>query len=396
MNRRKALLLSLLAGGLAPARLLAQGRKTREDDSDAPAPARRGRATTRPAASRRRNDDEDTPPDDTPPAEDSPEGLPPNFPEQAGFQFRHWDISRYTALGQDLARPPQAALVEWIFRRTGSTQWHGDKVAVLMANRLRLQAYHSPKVLDQVQEIVERFTDSYADALRIRVRFIAADRPSWRYVHYSRLTSLGRGPQGQQIWSASDADAAVILAQFLGGSAGKQLNPDQTYKMINGQTLTIETLEDREYNAGLQRSSAVGQGYQAGTDKLKEGVVLRLSPLLSYEGNSLEAAIDLRANVVRSLYHARVLAPRDGLSTELTVDVPEVSETRLNQTIQGWNLGQTLVISAGILPGILQSKTGPLNLRIPGTYPTATELLVFINVEIADAPKRQKSPQPDE
>ena len=399
MNRRKALFMSLAAGALAPGRLLAQAaRRGRGEDADRPdpAPARKGKATTRPAASRRSDDEE--PVEEIPSADEAPEDAPANFPEQAGYQWRHWDIGRYTALGQDLGRPPQAALVEWIFRRTGSTTWHGEKIAVLAANRAKLRAYNSPNVLDQVQDVVERFTDAYADTLRVRVRFIAADRPAWRYVHYSRLTSLARGPQGQQVWTASDADAAVILAQFIGGAMGKQLNPDQTYKMINGQTLTIETMEDREYTAGLQRSSAVGLGYQAGSDKLKEGIVLRLSPLLNYEGTGLEAAIDLRANVVRSLYHARVIAPRDGLSTELTVDVPEVSETRLNQTIKGWNLGQTLVISSGILPGILQAKAGPLNLKIPGTYPTSTELLVFINVEVADGPaKRSKEKaQPDE
>ncbi len=53
----------------------------------------------------------------------------------------------------------------------------------------------------------------------------------------------------------------------------------------------------------------------------------------------------------------------------------------MNQTIQGWKLGQTLLISAGIHPGILQDKRGFLNLRIPGTVPTKTELLVFLDVD---------------
>ena len=65
----------------------------------------------------------------------------------------------------------------------------------------------------------------------------------------------------------------------------------------------------------------------------------------------------------------------------MSIDVPEVSETRLNVPVKNWPLGQTLLISGGITPGILQSKTGFLNLRVPGTVPTDTELLVFIEVQ---------------
>jgi hypothetical protein len=377
MNRRKALFLTLLAGGLAPGRLLAQSRKGRDDEEPT---TRRAKATPKRGA--RPRDDEDVP------AEGGADEPPANFPAQVGHQWRTWDIGRYTALAQDTKREPQAALIEWIFRRTGSSEWHGDKIAVLVANRAKLRAYHDPKVLDQVAEVVERFTDAEADVLKVRVRFVAAESPKWRYAVNSMLTPMIRGPQGQQVWTVSNADSALILAQMGINQGGKPLT-DETIKMVNGQTLTIETTEDRDYVAGLQRTSAVGLGYQPGSEKLKEGVVLRLSPLLTYEGTAIDAAVDLRANVVRSLHHVRVIAPREIGPAEMTLDVPEVSETRLNQTIKGWPLGQTLVISAGILPGILQAKSGPLNLKIPGTYPTATELLAFINAEVVDVPPRQ-------
>ena len=390
MNRRKALFWTLLAGGLVPGRLLAQApsRRGRDggEDSREPEDARPRRGKLSPKRIAHRGDDEG--PEAAPAPEDAPEEPPPHFPEQAGHQWRSWDIARYTALAQDLGRPPQTALIEWIFRRTGSSEWHGDKIAVLVANRAKLRAYHSPKVLDQVGEVVERFLDAYADVLKVRVRFVAADNPRWRYSNYSRLTPLARGPQGQQVWSAKVEDAAMILAHMGINQGGKPLT-DQTVKMVNGQTLTVETTEDRDYVAGLQRTSAVGLGFQPGSEKLKEGIVMRLSPLLTYEGDAIDAAIDLRANVVKSLHRTRVIAPREIGPVEMTVDVPEVAETRLNQTLKGWPVGQSLIISAGILPGLLQAKTGPLNLRIPGTYPTTTELLVILDAEIVDAPARK-------
>ena len=57
----------------------------------------------------------------------------------------------------------------------------------------------------------------------------------------------------------------------------------------------------------------------------------------------------------------------------MAIDVPEATQTRLEQTVKNWRLGQTLVISAGIHPGVLSNKGGWFNLPIPGTYPTGTE-----------------------
>ena len=370
MNRRKALFLTLLGGAMAPAGALAQA-----------GPARKGKPAPKRIA--RRDEGEGA---DTTPAEDGPEGPPADFPEQAGHQWREWDIARYTAQAPNQGRP-QSDIIEWIFRRTGTTEWHGEKLAVLGAGRAKLRAYHNPKMLDQVNEVVERFNDAYADVLKVRVRFVAADSPKWRYAIFSRLNPLGSGPQGQQIWSVKAEDAAMVIAQIGINQGGKPLT-DQTVQVVNGQKITVETLSPHSYVAGLQRTSAVGLGFQPGSQKLDEGVVLRLSPLLTYEGDAVDAAIDLKANTVRHLHKTRVIAPREIGPAEMTIDVPEVCETRLNQTVKGWPVGQTLLIAAGIHPGILQSKAGPLNLKIPGTYPTTTELLVFLDVEIVDAPAR--------
>ena len=169
---------------------------------------------------------------------------------------------------------------------------------------------------------------------------------------------------------------------------GFLLLTDQKVAIINGQTLTVKTSESRSYTGGMQRESAVGLGYQPKAESLEEGVTLRLSPLLNYDADTLDAAIDLTANTVKSLHRTRVIAPRDIGPAELTIDVPEVTEARLNQTVKGWPIGQTLLISAGIQPGILQPKGGFMNLRIPGTVPSGTELLIFLDAQLADRPRR--------
>ena len=96
-------------------------------------------------------------------------------------------------------------------------------------------------MLDQVDEVVERFIDAYADVLKVRVRFVAADSPKWRYAIFSRLNPLGSGPQGQQIWSVKAEDAAMVIAQIGINQGGKPLT-DQTVQVVNGQKITVETL----------------------------------------------------------------------------------------------------------------------------------------------------------
>lgn len=392
MNRRTALMLTLLSGGLLPARLAAQ------DDEDAPP-----RPSRRPAARRARPigdeaEAEAEPLDDAPEPIEADGGLPEDFPTEPGHALRTFDISRYTSLPHKSTRP-QDALVEWVFRRTGSAAWHGDRIAALSAGRAQLRAYHNTRVLQQVEEVVERFTAAEpSDVLQVRVRFVAAADPRWRYLVHTRLNPLGSGSQGQQIWTLRADEAAMVLAQMQVHQGFKNLGL-QEFKVINGQPFTVSTTEDLTYVAGPQRDSAAGAGFAPGSGQLQEGVILRMSPLLTYEGDALDVALDLSANTVRKLHAVKILARREVGAVDMTIDVPEVSHSRLNRwysTIRSWPLGQTMLISAGIQPGILQKKTGLFNLRIPGTVPTTTELLVFLDAEtVADAPRTARRPLDD-
>lgn len=383
MNRRKALLLSLLSGGLFPSALKAQDRPRQDPGVFDDVPTRRG--------SERFPVDLEEPargPRDAeagaPPAQESP---PANFRDQAGHAWRSFDIARYVGLAYSESNPnPENEIVKWIFRRTGSAIWHGEKIAVLSAGRAQLRAYHNPTVLKQVEQMVERFIDAETHVLTVRVRFMAAQDPRWRYSIFGRLNRVATGPHGQQVWSISREDANLVHTQLLVYPSFKPL-ADQTVKLVNGQTLTVDTREDLQYFAGAQRESAVGQGFQPSVNTLKEGVVLRFSPLLNFEGDLLDAAVDLEATTVRRLYRTRILTRRELGPNEMAIDVPEVMQTRLNQVVDRWQVGQTLLISAGIAPGILQSKNGIL--RLPFTTPNDTELLVFIDVE----PAREAAPR---
>jgi hypothetical protein len=367
-------------GGTAtprPPTKTAKGRRSSDDD-DSATPAT-------PKRSRNLNEDTDPSAVDDGPTTPSAESVPANFPNQTGFQWQSYPIGEYTALDPNAASP-QTAIIDWIFRRTTPAPWHGEKIAVLCASKTQVRAYNSPKVLKQVSEVVKQFNQAYANLLSVRVRFIAASDSRWRYAVHQRLTPVGSGPQGQQIWYTSIADAEMVISQMQVWQGFKLLG-NTSVEVLNGQTLKFSRVEDKGFTAGIQREGAVGLGFQPKVEKLEEGVVLRFSPLLSYDGDTLDAAVELTTNVVRKLHQVKVIAPREVGTNEINLDVPEASETRLNQPVKGWPLGQTLIISAGIQPGILMDKGGLFNMKIPGTVPSGTELLVVINVEIAKEKK---------
>jgi hypothetical protein len=300
--------------------------------------------------------------------------------QERGFELKTWDISRYTSIPTNVQAPPEKALIDWILLRTGLAEWHADHVTVLSANRQRLIAYNTHEVIKQVDEIVERFVDATDDTLKVQVQFIAAVDPRWRYTVYSRLTYVGGGPQGQQIWTMQSRDAALVLTQMQIQQGFRQLFKDRL-DVINGQTFLVKVKEPRTFVGGLQQDPAGGVTFQPRPGSIEEAITLKLSPLLNYDGNAVDAKIDLAVNTVRMLHRTKVIAPREIGPIETSIDVPDATQTHLEQTVRNWRLGQSLIISCGVHPGILDKKTGLFNLPIPGTYPTATEVLVFLEVE---------------
>ena len=370
MNRRTALLASMFLGGLVPRSLRAQ------------APGRR--LVSRDETAELSAGDSDTAGDGTGAGFEDPD-LPAGFPKDRTFKLDKKDISRYTRIPNHQA-PPEKALIDWIFLRTGIPEWHGDRPAALWANRNYLYAYNSPEILKQVDDIVERFVNAVEDTLNVHVQVVAAVDPRWRYTVYSRLTYVGGGPQGQQIWTMEMNDAALVLSQMQVQEGFRKLARGK-FEMINGQTVKYRTKEERTFVGGLQRDSAAGLAFQPRPETLLEGVLLKFSPLLNFAGTAVDAKIDLSVNTLRALHRTRVIAPREGGSAETSIDVPDATETRLEKTVTDWKLGQTLIISCGIHPGIHDKKSGWFNLPIPGTYPTGTEVLVFLDVTKAEHPR---------
>jgi hypothetical protein len=355
MNRRMALLSTLALGGFA-----------------ASSPAQQTKPRPRLAAD----------PSEPSFRPENNEGFdPPTGFSEPGHKWGIFNISRYTELDHsEDTEHPESALVDWIFRATGSSVWHGEALAAISASKSQLRVYNDAKTLEQVKQVVTRFIDPLFDQMTLRVRVVVAADPRWRYAVYSQLEPKATGPLGQQVWLVDLSTAEMAMAQMSISQSFRKLY-DKRHQMINGQTLFVKLGLDRNYVSGLDRASTSTLGFEPKVSKLEEGVELRLSPLLNYDGTAVDLALDLKAIAVRKLHATRVIAPRRIGPAEMSVDIPEIACSRLNQPIESWLLDRSLVISAGVLPGILEEKTGMFsNVRFPGTGPAPTELLVILDL----------------
>ncbi len=101
---------------------------------------------------------------------------PNTLPNDAGQEWRDYDISPYTARVTSTNRPEQA-IRDWILRETGYEAWHGDVVAVLRADHRTLSVYHTPEMHAVVSEMVDRFVNTEAESQAFGMRVITIGRP---------------------------------------------------------------------------------------------------------------------------------------------------------------------------------------------------------------------------
>src|SRR5262249_25940333 len=151
--------------------------------------------------------------------------------------------------------------------RTGLSEWHGDHVTVLSANRERLIAYNSQEVIKQVDEIVGRFLQPVDDTLQVQVQFIAAVDPRWPYTDLPRRPHDGGGPRGQRIWTMNHCDTAIVLTQMQIQQGFRQL-AKRGVEMINGQTLSMRTHDPRPFVGRLAPESGGGIAFQPKSERI--------------------------------------------------------------------------------------------------------------------------------
>ena len=149
---------------------------------------------------------------------------PGALPNDAGQEWREYDITPYTARVTSTVKPEQAIL-DWILRETGYEAWHTQPLAILSIDSRRLSVYHTPQMHGVVQDVVDRFVNSEAESIVFGMRVVTLRSPDWRAKHHQVLRAVATQSQGVQAWLMAKENAALLVADLRSAATFRNTAP---------------------------------------------------------------------------------------------------------------------------------------------------------------------------
>ena len=301
------------------------------------------------------------------------------LPNDHGQLWREYDITPYTLRVAATARPEQA-VVDWILRETGYEIWHGEPLAVLSANQQTLRVYHTPDMQKIVADIVDRFVSTEADAHAFGLRVVSLSHPNWRGRAQRLLHPVPVQTPGAQAWLLHKEDAAVVLAELQRRSDYREHSSPHLL-VNNGQSAVVSATRGHNYVRGASFRTDGFPGFQPETALVDEGFTLEFSPLLSVDGQIIDAAIKCDIDQVEKIVSVPLEVPAAVAPRQRTkIEVPQMAHFRFHERFR-WPADQVLLVGFGMValpvPSEGQSLVPGLPLPLPSAPPRA-DVLVFV------------------
>ncbi len=297
------------------------------------------------------------------------------LPNDAGQVWREYDITPYTLRVTSTNRPEQA-IVDWILRETGYEAWHSDPLGVLSANGRTLRVYHTPQMQEVVSEIVDRFVNTQAESQAFNARLVTIGSPSWRAKMQHVLHPISVQTQGMQAWVMSKEDAAMMLSELAKRTDYRDHSSPQLL-VQNGQSTVVTGTRPRNYIKDVILKAEVWPGFQPEMAQIQEGFSLEFKPLLSLDGQTIDAVVKCNIDQVEKLNQVMLDVPTPAAPRQRTeIQVPQVDSCRFAEKFH-WPTDMVLVIGFGMAP--TPTPPEPTAVKIPLITPgDHADLLLFI------------------
>ncbi|HVU90441.1 MAG TPA: hypothetical protein VHD36_24160 [Pirellulales bacterium] len=298
------------------------------------------------------------------------------LPNDAGQVWREYDITPYT-VRVTTTNSPEQAIVDWILRDTGYETWHSEPFAFLSANRRSLRVYHTPEMQGRVQDVVDRFVNTEAETSAFSVRVITIAHPDWRIKAKQMLRPVAVQTQGIQAWLVEKEDAALLLAELRKRNDFREHSSPQLL-VNNGQSTTVAATRPKTYTRDITLHPNAWPAYEAELGQFDEGFSLELSPLLSLDGQTIDAVIKCHIDQLEKLVPVMMDVPSPVSSHQrVKVEVPQITHCRLHERFR-WPTGQILLVGLGVVPTPVPNDPA---LKVPLPWPSAAaraDLLVLV------------------
>ena len=299
------------------------------------------------------------------------------LPNDHGQVWREYDIRPYTLRVTSTVRP-ERAIQDWILRETGSDVWFSEPLGFFSVDRDRLVVYHTPDMQRLISETIDRFVNSQAESHVFGVRLVTIGSPNWRAKALRILHPVTVQSPGVQAWLLSKEDAAVLVANLRKRTDYREHNSPNLL-IHNGQSQTVSRIRPRDYVRSVSLHQDAWPGYQPEIGRVDEGFSLQLSPLLSLDGQMIDAVIKCSVDQVEEMLAVwidvpTVVAPRQ----RAQIQVPQRSNWRLHERFR-WPVDQVLLISCGIVAAPAPGRPRTMGFSNPfSTDPPRVEALLFV------------------
>jgi hypothetical protein len=155
--------------------------------------------------------------------------------------------------------------------------------------------------------------------------------------------------------------------------------------LANGQSHTISRTTPRNYVRTVRLRRDVWPGHELDMGQIQEGYSLQISPLMSLDGKTIDAAVRCHIDQVEKLVPVPVDVPSLGGGPQrVQIQVPQVVSWRLHERFR-WPASQVMLLSCGVIASPTAERTGPLGLPIPSVpgialtnSPGRADALLFI------------------
>jgi hypothetical protein len=304
------------------------------------------------------------------------------LPNEHGQIWREYDITPYTLRAGGVARPEQA-IIDWILRDTGTEVWFGEPLGILSASSTTLRVYHTPQMQARVRAIVERFVGQPAIQQTLSVRLMTVSNPNWRADAVAWLRPVDVKSPGVEGWVLARDSATLLLTQLRRRADFREHTAPQI-ELLHGQTHTLSRTQPRHYPRSVQLKPQF-PFYDLVPGQIDEGYRLQISPLLSLDGQTIEAAISCQVDQVERMVPLAIDLPVGNPPPRVTLQVPQLVSWRLVERFR-WPAQEVLLLSCGVVASPAPAAGGMAALLTPlGLGSARADALLMIELRTPTA-----------
>ncbi|MCA9212692.1 MAG: hypothetical protein KDB27_06495, partial [Planctomycetales bacterium] len=217
------------------------------------------------------------------------------------------------------------------------------------------------------------------DQVGVSVRLMTVGTVNWRSKAWPMMTPVKVSSPGVEAWLLAKEDASVLLTHLRQrGDFREHNSPNMLVR--SGQSELLSQKWPYSYTKGVERDRVTGASYQLVSGEVTSGYSLKISPLVTLNGELIDVAIKCRVDQIERMTPLALDVPGPNGGQRVMAEVPQLASWSVHERFQ-WPVGKVLLVSRGVvgMPGIKDSPEliPGLTKLVKGDAPRVDALLML-------------------